>query len=834
MSVPVWVLSVDLQTKTATFTTGLADAARSARSSFQDIKNASTDMGAGVAQSGQNVRAAVGLIDNTIRGAHAMAMADLVREFSQTRIVMAALPFAATVAGFVAVAGIIVEAALKIKEMREEHEKLKEVETQFGTAVNQSFNSLDEKLIQAEKRSDELRQDHLGALNKELQLIDKQSMGDLIKELDLIAKASDEVFKHLEGHWYTLGIGSAGASHALDQFKTKYESLLSQGRDKEASDLLGGTLKSAQDVLKYQEQALANQGKRTATGTTGDYSKVLQAEAELKKAGVGYSEKEVEAQRQIVTALQDQFTAQQKIAAIAGKEGDNAKRQTGNEASARKSEADKQAVASQLAMAEQVIAGDRATAAARLEIAHASVQQRLQTDLDFAQRDADVKLAANQAEQAALDKSGKDYTNQLQNLRNKALEIEQAHSTQVAELTARASVEQAKRDIANLEAGEREKIQATQEGSAARLAAIDAATRTAEAAGLQETDFYRTLGTERVAVARQMADQEAKIKADAGREAAQNSQKLAELQLAADLEKQAVADSARRVTTARRIAEELAAENQSFSIKQDALQKEQTALDTGGKDYENKLQALQNKELQLIQEHENRVTQIKDQAQIDRNQKILAAASQYEATIAAGLTKAIMGQESFAAAMRSVGNQVVSDMIQFEIKHIEANMMSKQSDAAAAARKGFNIGLSMGGPAGLILGPLFGAAMYAEVMAFAKGGVVPGVGNTDSVPAFLTPGEGIVPGSVMGKLAEMASSGAMDASHPEHVASRAADLARQRGGTGDVVHHHHYTTNVKPTYHLQALDSSGMAKILDKHSDDLQKHFEKTLRRMNR
>jgi hypothetical protein len=47
---PVWVLSVDLQTKTATFQTGMADAARSARDAFKDIKQGADDMGAGVGE----------------------------------------------------------------------------------------------------------------------------------------------------------------------------------------------------------------------------------------------------------------------------------------------------------------------------------------------------------------------------------------------------------------------------------------------------------------------------------------------------------------------------------------------------------------------------------------------------------------------------------------------------------------------------------------------------------------------------------------------------------------------------------------------------------------
>ena len=45
MANPVWVLSVDLQTKTATFQSGMADAARSARGAFTDIKGGATEMG---------------------------------------------------------------------------------------------------------------------------------------------------------------------------------------------------------------------------------------------------------------------------------------------------------------------------------------------------------------------------------------------------------------------------------------------------------------------------------------------------------------------------------------------------------------------------------------------------------------------------------------------------------------------------------------------------------------------------------------------------------------------------------------------------------------------
>jgi hypothetical protein len=108
------------------------------------------------------------------------------------------------------------------------------------------------------------------------------------------------------------------------------------------------------------------------------------------------------------------------------------------------------------------------------------------------------------------------------------------------------------------------------------------------------------------------------------------------------------------------------------------------------------------------------------------------------------------------------------------------------------------------------MGPALGALAFASVMAFQSGtDGVPGTGSGDRVPAMLEPGEGVVPGGVMDGLRSMARSGTMG------------------GGS-------HYHAHVNPTYHLQALDASGMDKVLDEHHGTLQKHVEKTLRKMNR
>jgi len=806
---PVWVLSVDLQTKTASFQSGLADAAKSARGAFADIKSSSKEGGEAVSKSAINAQQALGVLTNALRGDTENAFADIIREMSHTSVVMAALPFAAAAGGALLLVNTAIEVATKIREWREAQEKLTAEQTRFGTAVNESFQGLNDRLLQAQQRADELRNDHLGALQKQLELIDHASMQDLVKEFETISKAADGTFKLLAGHWYTLGIGSAGATHALEQFKTQYDSLLSQGKDGQASDLLKGTRDSAERVLEAQKAMQGSVKDGGAFGKNVDYGAQLKARAVLQAAGVGYSEKETQAQAAILQALNGQVAAQRIIDDLKKQDSDNAKKQTGNDGSARASEAARNAAATQMSIAQAQLAAEKSYADARLTIQQSSVQQRLDSDLNFAQRDLDIKMQANTAEISALDKSGKDYTNQLTALRSQQTSIEATYAANVANLHSRAQVEQNQRDLSSLQQVERDKINATQQGSTARLATIDASIKDAEARNLQESDYYRQLGAQRVDTARQMAQDEARLKADAGRESADNALKMGQLELTAEQQQQAVANSSRRVSDQERVAQSLAISEQEFQLKQQYLRAQVEALDTSGKDYENKLKALNNKEQQLIREHENEKTQIQNGATMARNQRLLDADNRYFQSVARGLTSVLMGQQTFTSMMNSLGSQVVSGMMQNALMAMMTMDMTKPHEAAAAARSAYLAGMKLPFPANLVAAPVLAGGAFAAVMAFEKGGVVPGVGNGDIVPAMLTPGEGVVPRGVMDGLSNVARSGGF--------------------GGGSTTHIH-----VRPVYNLQALDSSGIDKTLKKHNATLTKHFHSAARRMNK
>jgi hypothetical protein len=797
------VLSVDLQTKTATFQSGLSDAAKSARGAFSDIKSGAGQMGRETSYSMMEARHGVMLLGEEF-GVHLpRALTSFIASIGPIGAAMeAAFPFLAVAVG----ATLLIEHLAKLRaaglQLTEDQEK-------FGTAAQNAFNKLEDKIIQSKIRADELSHDSMGALRLQLELIDHQSMDELVHSFEEVAKAAEVVMKELEGSWYTFGIGSDGAKAALEGFKTKYEHLLSLRTDagkEEASNLLTGTLKTAREVLQAQQTIKANRD--SGDGQTDDS---FQAERtlEIHKASLTVTKSEIAAQEAIVKALQTQADIEKAVAEHKALDSGNATKSAGKEGATQRAAAQREAAESQLRMGEMAVSSDRAVAKAQLDIHRASIEDRLKSDLDFAEREQSLRLAANQAEVAALDKGGKDYANQLKALHDKALEITAQHEAQVSELTARSSTESAARDLRNLEQAEREKIDGAVKGSTARLAVLDAAIKEEESKNLQDTSFYRELCQQRVNLITEMAEEEKKLKAEAGRESAEHEQKIGELILAAQKQHQELLNSSHHVSDAQRVAQETAAANAEYQIKLKAFQQEDAALDKHGKDYANKHKALQDKEKQLDQQHENEITAIKEKAEMERNKRILSAENRLQDELAHGLTQSIMGHQTWAKMVNQLGDQVVSGMIQNAIKSMLTEDMTKEKDAASAARKAFNIGMSMG-PAGIILGPVFGAAAFAAVMAFEGGGIVPGTGSGDVVPAMLTPGEGVVPGGVMEGLSNLVKSGGM-------------------GGTTHVTHVHIHHS---PTIH--ALDSEGMDRVLEKNSATLQKHFEGTLRKMNR
>lgn len=724
MGAPVWVLSVDLQTKTATFQSGMADAARSARGTFTEIGGGAQKMGETVGRTSGEARHGVMMLGEEF-GVHLpRGLTTFIASLGPVGAAMeAAFPFIAIILG----ATLLLE---HLNKLREAGMKLTEDQEKFKLAAQNAFNSMDDKILEAGKRVDELRGDHVDALKKELELIDHQSLEQLAKEFGVLAKAADMAFADIKSHWYTFGAGAEGAKHSLESFQLQYEALLAKKDESGASALLAAKVQRESAILAAQQDANANKGSTNLAGfQSGDHAKYQAAFNTLKQIGVGWTQNEITAQQTLVDTLKDQVTIEHQAADL-------------------------------------------------------------------------KKLNATGAKLTEAKKEGKD----AENARRLAEELARAEQEGVNHMGEIIRAANAQMETA-IEQGEREKINATKEGSAERLAAIDASIQEEERNGMESTGFYRSLLSSRVTLARQMGEDEKKVRADAAREDAAQDERMGELAIAYEREQWALYNSGRRVSDADRLAEEVQMADEETALQMTAASQQIAALDKTGKEYENKLKQLQDRQLQMVQEHENAVTAIKDKAEIASNARVAASYARFVDTTSASLTQSIMVHQSWGKTVTSIGNQVVAGMMENAIKSVLLDDFGKERDAAKAARKGFNWGMEYGGPAAPVLAPIFAATAFAAVMAFEGGGIVPGVGRGDIVPAMLEPGEGVLPKQLMERLSTSGGSA-------------------PSGRT--------YNLHVSPTYNVATIDGDGMQDALDKHTDVLQNHFENVLRKLNK
>jgi len=110
-----------------------------------------------------------------------------------------------------------------------------------------------------------------------------------------------------------------------------------------------------------------------------------------------------------------------------------------------------------------------------------------------------------------------------------------------------------------------------------------------------------------------------------------------------------------------------------------------------------------------------------------------------------------------------------------------------------------------------IVGPelaLLAAAAFAGTMAFMNsGGTVPGIGNSDSVSAMLTPGEAVLPKGL---------------------------TERPTKATGDSGVTHETHIHIRPTNNVQAFDSRGIDTVMNEHASRIAHHVSKHMRKQNR
>src|SRR5581483_1531320 len=357
--------------------------------------------------------------------------------------------------------------------------------------------------------------------------------------------------------------------------------------------------------------------------------------------------------------------------------------------------------------------------------------------------------------------------------------------------------------------GERLTIDATKQGSAERLQAIEDAMAREEADGLQDTAFYKQLSIEKLSVQNEMSQRAATQAAAMGREQADNAEKMGELAIAAEKQRMDLINSGRRVSADEQTAQEKQLADETYRIKRESIFNEIAALDEGGNEYLAKLQQLQDKEAQLTQAHENQITAIKEKAEEQRNQRIMSAESQVFNSMADNLTRSITGHQTWSKMILSMGDEAVSGMIKNSMLILLQQDKERLGDARTAAGNVYS-SISAIPIIGPFIAPVAAAGAFAAVMAFESGtDRVPGVGRGDIVPTMLEPGEGVVPGGVMDGL--------------RHIA--------QHGGFNQ-----RPSISIYPHFapHIHAMDAEGVDRVLTEHGDRFQAHFENVLRKANR
>ncbi len=302
------------------------------------------------------------------------------------------------------------------------------------------------------------------------------------------------------------------------------------------------------------------------------------------------------------------------------------------------------------------------------------------------------------------------------------------------------------------------------------------------------------------------AEASAKITEDMGKEEARHIVEMGKLSAQAGETQTKEEVKIHKSRSQQILDEQIAGENAQFAAQLSANQVELTNLDKTGKDYEVKLKTLQDKEVELTQAHLQKLQQIQAQADDERIQRMVAAEKRGADEAAQSMSKVLEGRESFAKASITLGNQVAAGLLENALKSIVADDMSKERDAAAAARKAWIAGGSFPWPLNVVMPPTLAAAAFASVMAFEEGGIVPGVERGDVVPARLSPGEAVLPRTLTENLSNAAKTGS--------------------SGPQASVHFHH-----SPTYHVNTIDGDGMRDTLAKHADVVEKHMESAFRR---
>jgi hypothetical protein len=721
------------------------------------------------------LRTQIGLLDNAIRGAHAMAMADMIRRFSDTKAVMTLLPIAATGAAFVVAAGIAVEAINKISEAwnaeKVEAEKVHEANNDLFGTIGSVTTHLRDKLLQAGMEADNLAGNHLAAVKKELELIDNQSLDDLAQSFNQLAGSAEKVFAQLKASKMDLFFsdnGSAGAAASLAKFQSQYEMLIHTGQGDAANQLLDKKIQRESALLKLMQEEAAiedggvkKMGKVAAANEQLGIQKLMVA---LTGQVVNYGQKSIDSEQ----ALLDILLAQAQARDLSAKAG-GIKKHTAEE------KAYLQSLSEQASLQKTIAAG---------------VEAHQQALIKLARTKAETVLAAN--------RGGEDETNGGQLAAQKAA-IEAGRDDSIAAakvaLTAKEAAYHADLKAAGRNVAKKKELNA--QWANEQQATADSIVQFTADANKHIVAIERAAANQAAAGARAAAQQGYDDILRQAISAAQRRERLQE-ESAKDLQ------ALHRRTDAETLAAQIQAIQNETNAEVSAYNDRLKNLDKFANDYQKRYTELQGRIRQAEQAGNDQVTRLKQEALQKQVATVTSAENRMRDAIATDIAHSIVMNKSLAQAFRQTGEEMaeaaIKNLIMMELTG------DKQKLINAKTAYGNAFAAMSGIPPAPMWGYAAGAAAFAAVMSFEIGGKIPGAQGP--VPIIGHAGETVITKSLTDRV------------------ERAEAWGGNRGGGGN----HTFTFN--PTVH--AMDAEGVDRVLTKHNNLFQRHVASTMRRMNR
>jgi hypothetical protein len=688
----VGALIIKLQAETAQFREDMGKV----KGDLADLKGTSQETGGAMEYSFTQARGSIMLTENAL-GVHVPRALNTL--LTQIPAVGAAFAMMLPLVGVFAAIEIIGKLIEKHRELKEQAEKTAEAQNNLAGVIGTTFRGLEDKLLRAGIQADELRGNHLAALQKQLELIDHQSMQDLAHEFDVLAKAADAAFVQLKAHWYQFGSGSDRAKHSLDEFQSQYELLLKTGKDAEANALLDDKIKKEEEILRLQKQARDNQTIIGLHGMTqnGDYIKYEEAIIELRKQDIGITEKEITSSQDLVDILHAQAAAREKILATSKQEKANVTTKDVLKT-----------LSDEVTLTKILTAGTDAHAAALRKLAQTKAEMALAGEKGREQS-PDEKLAA-----------------ELQ-----AIRLEQDAAVEAADqiLASKKTLYAEELKAAGQNVAKKKELDAQYLNSVRAhddtLAQIDADAQKKAVAATAKTEAEK----ERMATAaeQQTADSVLAIEINAAKQREKVQQQQAKDEL-----------------TLHRISRQQAMEIEIQSIQQATLtevkgyQDRIKALDKYASDYLKKVEQLETKIKEVTKKGEDDVTQIKKAALQKQLVDTQQAEDRMYQAIATDIAKSIVMNQSLVQSFRQTGEQLIEGMLKNLIIMELTHDKEKLINAKGAFDKSYNWASAWGGP---IAGAIAGATSFAAVMAFEQGGKIPGEG---AVPIIGHGGETVV------------------------------------------------------------------------------------------